>query len=163
MGLYRASYPFQFNLIDRPLCEIISPPDKEIKSLIELVDSNLEETEGEKSGFLLYNNKTVCADEFTISASDGMCRLLGYLNSQRWKARESNKTYEINSGTLICGGQNLVNPCNFQHMRECGTSNVAFLYCTGLMISLVSTLELSISISIFFVIGVMIANQDHKI
>ena len=139
--LFRASYPFQRITLN----ESFSPPDKDIKSLIKLVDSNHDDAKGDKSGFLLYDNKAVCADDCIYSASDRMCRLLGYLNSQRWKAREINKTYEINTGTLVCGSENQKDPCNFQHMGKCETSKVIFLYCTGSIILLVSTQQLSIN------------------
>ena len=109
---------------------MIPPPDKETKSLIKLVDSNHEDAEGDKSGFLLYNNKAVCADKFTTSLSATMCQILGYLNSMGWKARENKRSYEINTGSLTCNSPES-HMCILQDVNECRTGLIVFLFCTG--------------------------------
>ena len=110
---------------------MIPPPDKEIKSSIKLVDSNHEDAEGDKSGFLLFNNEAVCADTFTTSLSATICQILGYLNSQGWKARENGRSlYEINFGSLTCNSP-VSDMCILQDYNECRTGFIVFLFCTG--------------------------------
>ena len=109
---------------------MIFPPDKGIKSLIKLVDSNYDDAEGDKSGFLLYNNKAVCADKFTTTLSAAMCQNLGYLDSRRWKARENERSYEINIGSPICNSPES-DICILQDYNECRTGFIVFLFCTG--------------------------------
>ena len=100
-----------------------------MKSMVKLADSNEIDSENDKSGFLLYNNKTVCIEGFKISASNAMCRLLGYSNSRKWIAREK-EDHEVHLGALFCDGLE-GNTCSFQDRAECRASNVVFLYCTG--------------------------------
>ena len=105
-----------------------------MKSLVKLVDSKYEDAEGDTSGFLLYNNKTVCADDFLIDDSVAMCRLLGFSHSRRWKAKENKGSYEINLGRLECENHEQ-NACILQSNQECRTKYVVFLFCTGLILS----------------------------
>ena len=106
------------------------PTEADMKSLVKLADPDEEDLEGGMSGFLLYNNRTVCADGFKISAAIAMCRLLGYSSTRRWKARETKGIYEINMGNLVCDGQD-AGTCSFRNLEECVTDSAAFLYCTG--------------------------------
>ena len=91
-----------------------------------------EDAEGHKSGFLLYNNKTVCADDFTTDESVAMCRLLGFSYSLRWKAKENEGSYKINLGRLECDSFEQ-NSCILQSNLECRLGYVVFLFCTGLL------------------------------
>ena len=99
-----------------------------MKSMVQLLDSN--EKDSDKSGFLLYNNKTVCIEGFKISASIAMCRLLGYSNSRKWVGREMKDGFQLNLGALFCDGLE-ADTCSFQDRAECRASKVVVLYCTG--------------------------------
>ena len=109
---------------------IYNSSDLEMESLVKLVDSNQEDVKGDKSGILLYNNKTVCADRFTTTLSVAMCRLLGYLNTRRWKARKNEGSYEINGGRLTCSSHGS-DGCILEDYNECRTGLIVFLHCTG--------------------------------
>ena len=109
---------------------IYNSPDVEMESLVKLVDSDQEDTEGDKSGILLYNNKTVCAGRFTTTLSVVICHILGYLNTRRWKAKENGGRFEINRGILTCSSHGS-DGCLLQDDDECRTRLIVFLHCTG--------------------------------
>lgn len=104
--------------------------DFEKKSLVKLVDSNHKDLEGDNSGFLLYNNKTLCADEFTNSMSATLCRLIGFSNSRNWIATENVGRYEMNLGSLKCISDE-EEFCILRNLDDCSTGFIVYLFCTG--------------------------------
>ena len=101
--------------------------------MVRLVDPKDEDTNGEKSGLLLYNNKTMCSEGFTIDLSRAICRLLGFSDSSKWTAVKYEGRYEMSTDSLECTileGE-IVCILHEIYYSDCKAESAVFLFCAG--------------------------------
>ena len=95
------------------------------------MDSNGDAVGEGVKGLLLYNNGTVCDDDFDDNSAAAICRLLGldeasiWTSGQDWGIQES---YNITMDDVQCSSE-LWSSCTFKESHDCGHNKDVFLYC----------------------------------
>ena len=89
--------------------------------------------DGGRSGLLIYNNGTVCDDNFDQNAADAICSLLGYqangsLYESGLRYPELQAEYSITLDDVSCRN-NTWSSCTYATQHNCGHSEDVFLTC----------------------------------
>ncbi|XP_063681810.1 deleted in malignant brain tumors 1 protein-like isoform X2 [Bolinopsis microptera] len=103
------------------------------EALFNLVDASGENArDGGRSGLLIYNDGTVCDDNFDQNAADAICSLLGYQangssyeSGSRYPLQEE---YSIALDDVSCRN-NTWSSCTYSSLHNCGHSEDVFLTC----------------------------------
>ena len=87
---------------------------------------------GEELGLLLYQNGTVCDDQFNYTAADAICRQMNYKHAIRWTSSESYEiqtNYDIVMDEFQCADAEW-ETCSWNHRHNCHHSEDVFLSCS---------------------------------
>ena len=85
-------------------------------------------------GLLLYNNGTVCDDDFSAHSANAICREMGYSGQIIWNSGDNwdiQEEYEIKLDDVICTQGGEWSSCTYSETDNCGHHEDVFLECSG--------------------------------
>ena len=95
------------------------------------MDSNGDAVGEGVKGLLLYNNGTVCDDDFDDKSAAAICRLLGFNDASIWTSGldwSVQESYNITMDDVRCSSE-LWPSCTFKESHDCGHTKDVFLTC----------------------------------
>ena len=99
-----------------------------------LVDEDGNDVSAGERGLLLYNEGTVCDDEFSEQSANAICLKLGYPGPSDWRSgyyfEASQLRYDIKLDDVSCRDSVWKN-CTFSTRHNCDHSEDIFLVCNG--------------------------------
>ncbi|KAL5253613.1 hypothetical protein ACHWQZ_G013415 [Mnemiopsis leidyi] len=96
-----------------------------------LINSDGEAAGSGEFGLLLYNQGTVCDDDFDDNAADAICKEMGYEGATRWSNDDTfalQSDLEIKMDEVQCASDSWAS-CEFQTTHDCSHSEDVFLEC----------------------------------